>query len=568
MLKSLQIKDYALIENINVEFGKGLNIITGETGAGKSILIGALGLLLGERASTETVRKGANKSFVEGIFDVKDNSKIKKLFEENDIDFEDELIVRREISLKGSNRCFINDTPVSLNVIKDAGNFLVDLHGQHEHQSLLRTETHIEMLDEFGNFSDELNLFHTKKTELEKLINDKKNLIKKEQSIKEKSELYGFQIKEIDAVSPEEGEEEKLEEELKILENSAKLFEVTNEIYNKLYEGENTIYDGLVEIQKQLFDLARIDNSFKEKENECESAIANVNDIAEFLRSYRDNIDLEATRLDDVRERLGTLHLLKKKYGGSIEKVIKYRVQIGEEFELAESFSDKINELDKFINTFRIECGSIAGSISAQRKKISQKIKKEIENNLSQLGIADSKFEVKILNINSENNSENYLLINDKKFLYNNSGIDEVEFYISTNLGEDPKPLAKIASGGEISRIMLALKTILAKNDKLPLLIFDEIDVGVSGRIGQKVGVALKELSKFHQIIAITHLPQIAGLADNHYSVEKQKSSERVISFIKKLNEEEKVKEVAKLLSGDEVTEASLKGARELMGIK
>ena len=539
MLKSLQIKDYALIENINVEFGKGLNIITGETGAGKSILIGALGLLLGERASTETVRKGANKSFVEGIFDVKDNSKIKKLFEENDLDFEDELIIRREISLKGSNRCFINDTPVALNVIKDAGNFLVDLHGQHEHQSLLRVETHLEMLDEFvsavapqGNFIEEMNLFQTKKAELEKLINDKKNLIKKEQSIKEKSELYGFQIKEIDAVSPEEGEEEKLEEELKILENSAKLFEVTNEIYSRLYEGENTIYDGLVEIQKQLFDLARIDNSFKEKENECESAIANVNDIAEFLRSYRDNIDLEATRLDDVRERLGALHLLKKKYGSSIEKVIKYRQQIGEEFELAESFSDKINELDKFINTFRIECGSIAGNISTQRKKISQKIKKEIETNLSQLGIADSKFEVRIQNINSENNSENYLLINGKKILYNNSGIDEVEFYISTNLGEDPKPLAKIASGGEISRIMLALKTILAKNDKLPLLIFDEIDVGVSGRIGQKVGVALKELSRFHQIIAITHLPQIAGLSDNHYSVEKQKANERVTSFI------------------------------------
>lgn len=568
MLKSLQIKDYALIENINVDFGKGLNIITGETGAGKSILIGALGLLLGERASTETVRKGAGKSIVEGIFDVKDNYKIKKLFEENDLDFEDELIVRREISLKGSNRCFINDSPVSLNVIKDAGNLLVDLHGQHEHQSLLRTETHIEMLDEFGNYSKELNLFYTKKTELEKLINDKKNLIKKEQLLKEKSELYGFQIKEIDAVSPEEGEEEKLIEELKILENSAKLFEVTNEIYNKIYEGENTIYDGLVEIRKQLFDLSKIDNSFKEKENECESAIANVNDIAEFLRSYRDNIDLEAARIDEVRERLGALHLLKKKYGGSIEKVIKYRSQIGEEFELAESFSDKINELDKFINQARVDCGNHAENISSLRKKVSSKIKKEIENNLLQLGIADSKFEVRIQNINSENNSENYLLISGKKYLYNNLGIDEVEFYISTNIGEDPKPLAKIASGGEISRIMLALKTILAKNDKLPLLIFDEIDVGVSGRIGQKVGLALKELSKFHQIIAITHLPQIAGLADNHYSVEKQKANERVTSFIKKLNEDEKVKEVAKLMSGDEITEASLKGAKELMGKK
>lgn len=323
MLKSLQIKDYALIENINVEFGKGLNIITGETGAGKSILIGALGLLLGERASSETVRKGASKSIVEGIYDVVNNKKIKKLLEENDLDFEDELIIRREISLKGSNRCFINDSPVTLNLIKDAGNLLVDLHGQHEHQSLLRTETHIEMLDEFGNFTEELLLFGKLKFEMEKLISEKKNLLKKEQSLKEKAELYGFQIKEIDEVSPESEEEEKLFEELKILENSAKLFDLTNEIYTNLYEGEDTVYDRLVEIQNQLIELSRIDGSFKEKENECESAIANINDISDFLRSYRDNIDTESTRLDEVRERLGALNLLKKKYGGSIEKVIK-----------------------------------------------------------------------------------------------------------------------------------------------------------------------------------------------------------------------------------------------------
>lgn len=566
MLKSLQIKDYALIENINVEFGKGLNIITGETGAGKSILIGALGLLLGERASSETVRKGASKSIVEGIYDVVNNKKIKKLLEENDLDFEDELIIRREISLKGSNRCFINDSPVTLNLIKDAGNLLVDLHGQHEHQSLLRTETHIEMLDEFGNFTEELLLFGKLKFEMEKLISEKKNLLKKEQSLKEKAELYGFQIKEIDEVSPESEEEEKLFEELKILENSAKLFDLTNEIYTNLYEGEDTVYDRLVEIQNQLIELSRIDGSFKEKENECESAIANINDISDFLRSYRDNIDTESTRLDEVRERLGALNLLKKKYGGSIEKVIKYRAQIGEEFELAESFSEKIPELDKQIKLLRTECGTTAEKISQQRKKISHKIKKEIETNLTQLGINDSKFEVRIDNITSDNNSENYLLIDGKKFIYNNSGIDEVEFYISTNLGEDPKPLAKIASGGEISRIMLALKTILAKNDKLPLLIFDEIDVGVSGRIGQKVGMALKDLSKYHQIIAITHLPQIAGLADQHYAVEKVKTGERVTSNIKKLSEEEKVNEVAKLISGDEITEAGLKGAKELMG--
>ncbi len=234
MLKSLQVKDYALIEEINVEFGKGLNIITGETGAGKSILIDAMSLLLGERASTDVVRKGANKSVVEGIFDVESNKKVKKILDENDIDFQPELIMRREISLKGANRCFLNDTPVALTLIKDVGNLLVDLHGQHEHQTLLRTETHIEFLDEFGNLDKELITYKNKYSDLITSISELKYLTEKEASLKEKKDLYAFQIKEIDAVSPEEGEEESLADELNILENSEKLLELTSGIYSKI----------------------------------------------------------------------------------------------------------------------------------------------------------------------------------------------------------------------------------------------------------------------------------------------------------------------------------------------
>jgi DNA repair protein RecN (Recombination protein N) len=566
MLKSLLIQDYALIERIFIEFGNGLNIITGETGAGKSILIDAMDLLLGGRASVENVRKNAQKTIVEGIFEVDSNDKLKNFFSENDIEFQPELILRREISLKGSNRCFINDTPVPLNLIKDAGNLMVDIHGQHEHQSLLRTETHIEILDDFGNYQNLVEEFRNQKQKLTVLLTELKNLKEKEGLLKEKKELYVFQIKEIDAVSPVENEEEKLLQELNILENSEKLLELTNEIYQDLYDSDNAIYNSLIRIKNLINDLKKIDNTFSETNEECESAVTIIKDIAEHVRSYKERINLDPERLDELRARLGAINLLKKKYGGSVKNILEYRLKIGEEFNLAENFSDRITRLESDIKMARIECGKMAVRISLKRKTVSDVIKDEVVKALGYLGIPDARFDVNISHQEAEK-SENYIITNSSNTKFNNYGIDEIEFYISLNKNEDYKPLARVASGGEISRIMLALKSVLAKNDRLPLLIFDEIDTGVSGRIAQKVGQNLKSLASYHQIIAITHLPQIAGLADHHYCVEKTLSGERVISTIKKLNKEERIHEVAKLLSGEEVTSASIKSAKELMGL-
>ncbi|MHB1686942.1 MAG: DNA repair protein RecN [Ignavibacteriaceae bacterium] len=567
MIKSLEVKDYALIEHINVEFGNGLNIITGETGAGKSILIGAMSLLLGERASTEVVRKGAAKSVVEGIFNVETNKKVKKILEENDVEFFPELIMRREISLKGSNRCFVNDTPVSLNLIKDIGNLLVDLHGQHEHQSLLRTETHIEFLDEFGNHEVDLQSYKMIYDELAKITRELKSLKEREASLKEKKEIYSYQIKEIDSVSPEEGEEEKLVEELNIMENSEKLLELTSSIYQKLFESENSIYDSLVKVKNELEELAKIDKTFSENNSECETAVTLLNDISQFIRNYNSKIDLEQENLEATRERLGSLNLLKKKYGGSIRSILEFRKKIDEEFNFASNFSENISLLEEQINKLRIECGIVSEKLSKKRKAVAEKIQKEVAEVLNSLGIANATFKVKIDHNIADKSGDDFIIVNGKPFKFTSSGFDEIEFFISTNLGEDPKPLSKVASGGEISRIMLTLKTILAKNDKLPLLIFDEIDTGVSGRVAQKVGQSLKSLAAFHQIISITHLPQIAGLADHHFTVEKKSNGERVVSSIKKLNEDDRVKEVAKLMSGEKITEASLNGAKELMGI-
>ncbi len=567
MLKSLFIKNYALIENIEVEFENGLNIITGETGAGKSIIIGAMNLLLGERASSDIVRKGANKAIVEGIFDVTNNKKIEKLFEKFDLDYEPELILRREVSLKSTSRSFINDTPVQLSVIKEIGRLLVDLHGQHDHQTLLRTEFQLTMLDEFGNYENLIEKFQLLRKQFLTKLSELKELKNKEQSLIEKKEFYSFQLEEIDKVSPEENEDEKLEEELNILENSEKLLNHTTQIYNQLYEAENSVFDNLVSVQHLLNELLGIDKSFTERSQQLEEILASINDLADYFRDYKDKLDVEPERINFIRERLGELNLLKKKYGKTIDKILEYKNSIEEELNLAENFTDKIAGIEKEVELLRNKLSEIAFEISENRKKVAAKLKEGVEQELKNLGISDANFTVKFSTTEVTGKENNFVLLNDRKIKFGLTGIDEIEFYISTNIGEEPKPLAKVASGGEISRIMLALKSILAKNDKLPLLIFDEIDTGISGRIAQKVGKALKDLASFHQIISITHLPQIAGLADCHFVVEKIQKDGRVISSLRKLSENERVEEVAKLISGEEVTESSLKGARELMNI-
>ena len=566
MLKTLNVKDYALIEQVDVEFDTGLNIITGETGAGKTILIDALSLLLGERASTEVVRKDADKSIVEGIFNVKGNKKVESLLKENEIDFSPQLIIRREISLKGSNRCFVNDTPVQLSLVKDLGDILVDLHGQHEHQSLLRTETHIEYLDSCGDTEDLLRTYKWLYKSLNNLIQELKELKEKEASLTEKKDLYEFQIKEIDAVSPEIDEEDTLENQLTVLENSERLQLLTSELYQALYESEGSVYDSLMKMKNEISELEKIDKAFIETNKEYESAVAIINEIASSLRNYS-KIEFDLEKLESIRERLGAISLLKKKYGGSLKAVLEHRKKIGEEFSIAENYSGKIAELESKIKTVRENCGAAAEKLSAKRKETSKKIKKDIVELLKQVGIPNSKFEVEILNIPADD-SEDFLLVKGKPYKFNSSGYDNVQFFISTNLGEDVKPLAKVASGGEVSRIMLSLKTVLAKTDKLPLLIFDEIDTGVSGHIAQKVGETIKLLAFRHQVIAITHLPQISAIADQHYVVEKTEVNKRVTSRIRKLNNTERVKEVAKLMSGKNITEASIKGAKELMGLE
>lgn len=569
MIKSLFIKNYALIEELSAEFSSGLVIITGETGAGKSIIIGAMGLIIGERANTEVIRNGSDKAIVEGVFEISGNRKVRSLLKENDLDGANELIVRREISAKGMSRCFVNDTPITIGLLKEIGELLVDLHGQHEHQSLLRREMHVEMLDDFGGLAGLVDEFQAAYRKLVDASAGLKEMRAREERLREKREFYQFQMQEIDALDPQSGEEEGLEADLRILENAETLYTATGKIYEMLFEGEQSIHDLMVLVRNQLHDLAEIDKHFETGAKESETAVAIISELAKSAQTYNAKIEFNPQRLEEIRQRLGRLAQLKRKYGGSLENVIAHRKKVGGEVELAENFDEVVQKLGSEVEAARKECAVLAQRLMAKRHETAKKIDRGIVAELTKLGIQNATFETQIAQkeITDGDASAPFISQGRRRIELNPRGCDEVEFLISTNLGEEAKPLVKVASGGEVSRIMLALKSILAKSDRLPVLIFDEIDVGVSGRVAQSVGLSLKNLSSFHQVIAITHLPQIAGLADAHFTVSKFEAGKRTKTTMQKLELDERVREVAKLMSGAEVTETGLKGARELMGI-
>jgi DNA repair protein RecN (Recombination protein N) len=573
MLKSLTIKNYALIEELAAEFSSGLVILTGETGAGKSIIIDALSLAIGERASAEVIRSGAEKAVVEGAFSVEGDKKLLRLLEAHDISPGEEIIARREVSSRGQGRCFVNDTPVPLTVLKQIGDLLVDLHGQHEHQSLLRSDTHIELMDDFGGLEGLLAEYREAYARLQSVADELESLRQRERQLEEKRDFYSFQLQEIDAIAPRPGEDEELSTELRILENAEGLFSSTATMYDMLYGGERSIRDLLVLVRNQCQDLSGIDRQFAEAAKECASAEAIVDELAKFVQTYNARVEFNPERLEEVRERLGRIEMLKKKYGGSLEAVIARRGELAAELSLAENYEEVMAKVTAELEKARSECAVRAGRLSSKRYETARRVDRGVLQELKALGIEHGRFSTRIEQTElgpgeAPLRGQHTIRSGKKHILLNERGIDSVEFFLSANMGEEERPLARVASGGEISRIMLALKSVLAKSDRLPALVFDEIDVGVSGRIAQAVGMSLKALSTFHQVIAITHLPQIAGLADTHFLVVKSERKGRARTSLRKLSLDEQVEEVARLMSGSQVTKAGLAGARELMGLR
>jgi len=567
MLKVLTIQNFALIETLELQFSPGLNIITGETGAGKSIIVDALMMVLGERASSDMIRHQAEKAVIEGVFSTEGNSGVGQWLQQNNYEsFGKEIIVRRELMLKGTSRCFVNDSPASVSIVKELGDLLVDFHGQHDHQSLLRPESHLQQIDIAGGTENIRREYEKAYEHLVTLRHELDSLLRRETTLRQQQDYQQFQLDEIEAVSPVIDEEETLTAELAIIENSEYLHQTTKEIYSMLYDDENSLRDRYVKVRNLLGELQQIDKSFGEFYEECQSAIVITQEIAKFAQNYNSRIEFQPERLDVIRERLGLLQRLRKKYG-TLEAVFQEWNKLKAELSLVENFEREITRYREEIAQAEKLLGSHALRLSAKRKEIAHKVEKSIVATLKTLGILNAVFKVVMKQSESLGN-EVRAWMDNKYYCAYPDGIDKAEFYISTNIGEEPKPLAKVASGGEISRVMLALKSILAKQDRLPMLVFDEIDTGISGRISQKVGIAMKNLASFHQIIAITHQPQIAALADAHLSVVKIESDGRSKVTASFLPIEKRIREIAKLLSGEKITEASLESARELMHVK
>ena len=567
MLRSLQIRDYALIEQLEVEFDSGLNIITGETGAGKSILLGALKLLLGERASTEALRSGAKKAVIEGVFDNADEGRLPALLDSHEIEPSENgrLVVRREISERGS-RAFINDTPATLDVLREVASNTIDLHGQHEHQSLLRTETHVELLDNYGGLGGLVETYRKAYRTVAVRVQERAELVRREAELRKQKELYAFQIDHIDRIAPQVDETDALEAERRILENAERLYEATAELYGQLSESDDALYDRLVLVRNQLQDLARIDSSFDDTLGEIRSAEIILKEATQYLQDYNARIEFNPERLDEIRERLSDLTDLERRYGGTIEAVLAYREDIGRTYDLARDFEGAIARLDRQIADAQEALSVAAYRLSQKRHEVAERIEAMIAVELATLGMPHARFVVKF---GLQEDAAGWIAfpdgVREQRLTAFPAGADLIEFYISANLGEEPRPLAKVASGGEVSRIMLALKAILAKSERLPILVFDEIDTGISGAIARRAGESMHRLAQYHQIIAITHLPQIASLGDIHFVVEKLVEDGRTKTRIRRLDEAERAEAVAELLAGDEPSEATLQSARELI---
>jgi len=568
MLRSLYIKNYALIAEMTTQFTQGLNIITGETGAGKSIVLGAFGLLIGDRASSDVVRTGADKAVVEAEFNIEGNPRLAALLKEREIEVEqDVLIIRREVLARGTGRGFINDTPATAQLLRELSQYLVDLHGQHEHQSLLRTEGHIHLLDDYGGLTKFVEKFQFARAAFLENQSEIEALLAKDRRLREEGDLIQFQLEEIRAVSPKANEDTEIENELRVLENAEELRTGATELHDLLYGDEGSAFENLSKAKQQLEQFGKIDSALAEQLPELTGALASIRELARFLSEYSERIEFDPGRLDGLRQRALAINRLKRKYGKVLSEVIAKERELSSKIGEGEDLAELIAQKEKLRTGLQANASSAAIALSTARKQSAKKLAPQVSSVLKELGIEHSIFEVRFATreLPSDQLSTTPVCVEGKPVQSHSRGMDSVEFYLSTNIGDPPKPLAQVASGGEVSRIMLALKTLLAKSDKLPLMVFDEIDVGVSGRVAQKVGRTMKHLAKEHQIIAITHLSQIAAFADAHFHVEKKVENKSTTSQLRRLSDEEHVQEVARLIAGSDISKGSLEAAKELI---
>jgi len=561
MLESLTIHNYAIIDEMTVDFTDGLTVITGETGAGKSIVVDALELVLGARASAEMIRAGSNALEITGIFS--SEKSIDTLHfpaaEGNDDGL---LIIRREVRVDGTSRCFINDRPVTLKTLRSIGNCLVDLHGQHDHQSLLNSSGHVDFLDGFagliplaGEVDRLLSEFISVRDSIQKLKLQIENA-------RRDKELYHFQISEIDGAGIVPGEDIELEQVIQKLSRAAELKELGWRAFQELCESEGSVEEVLGKLAGKTEGLSRTDPALVSFAESAEELTLGVSELAGAFRQYADEIDDDPAALAELEERFALIERIKKKYGPRLEDVFDYREKIGSETKGHEDLIVKLETLEIKLEEIKPKLYFRALTLSKKRKQSGPKLAHEVESHLAELGMSGAKINIDI----AESTSGEEIEIEGKKvFFGKEKGIDEVEFMFTANPGEPPRPLAKIASGGEVSRVMLSLKLALSDVDGIPTMIFDEIDVGVSGRIAEAVGNKLLKLSENRQAVVITHLPQIACKAVRHFSARKTVINGKTRTGLVVLDDEMRQREIASMLSGETLTDAALAHARELM---
>jgi DNA repair protein RecN (Recombination protein N) len=551
MLKKLFIQNYVLIDELEIDFGGGMNIITGETGAGKSILLGALSLILGERADKSALLDTSKKCIIEGLFTT-ERKLVADFFSSNELDFDESVIIRREVSSEGKSRSFINDTPVSLSQIKELGELLVDIHSQHETLLLNQARFQLSIVDAFAQHDTLLNEYKERFKSYQSLLKEITRFKDEEKKSMADRDYYRFLFNELDEANLTQGEQEKLEEELKTLTHAEEIKAVLSNMQDTMSGGENDLFSRVSSLQGSINSITQFSEKVEEVSNRLKSVSIELKDIQSEIEVINDDINYNPERIEEINERLNIIYRLQQKHRvNNIDELLQLKDEIETKLQSISNLKDKIIVLEKQIKTLQDELKKSAQKISSDRNKVIPQISGEIKKLLGEVSMPDAILKIQ----NDEKPEDNFTA----------DGIDEIRFLFSANKGVAYQDINKVASGGELSRLMLCIKASVAKFVALPTIIFDEIDTGVSGETAIKVGRVLKNLSKGHQLIAITHLPQIAGRGDAHYFVFKEIVNRKTFTKVRKLSNDERTVEIAKMLSGEKPSAVALENAKELL---
>lgn len=564
MLVEITIKNFAIIEELTVPFDKGLTVLTGETGAGKSIIIDAIGLLVGGRGSSEFIRYGAKRAEIEGLFTVNANHEAILKAKEFGIETEDGMIVlRRDISSQGKSICRVNGKLVTLSILREVGQCLIDIHGQHEHQTLMKTDLHLSFLDSFAKHKllHALTEYKQLFTMYKQLANQLKKMTKDEQTLTHRLDLIQYQLNEIEKAKLQPKEDEELTNEKFKLANGEKLYKSLQDAYSCLY-GDNKGLDWLSLALGHIEEAVSIDKELSSLFENVSNSYYLLEESTSKLRDHLETLEFEPNRLNEIEFRLNEINQLKRKYGKTVSDILEYAAAIEDELDDLLHKDDKVHQLQEQIEATMLDMYVEAMELSKIRIHAAEELTKAIEQQLIELYMEKTKFHIQIELAKSDSKAK---IIDGKSVFFHEYGIDSVEFLLSTNPGEPLKPLAKVASGGEMSRIMLALKTIFSNHQGTTSIIFDEVDTGVSGRVAQAIAEKIQCISADSQVLCISHLPQVAAMADTHLYISKEENNGRVLTSVTSLTTTEKIEEIARMMSGAEITEVTKQHAYELI---